>query len=128
MLRLLSEDDLDSVRSDRNRDNKKVMRRFRAERAAIFQGYLRCISRDYGRLLSGLRLMAVQSDTDRPDLARAILGNRMYFAGALCRLDGMVLLYRFGIRGVDVSGLVESLDVLSAQAALWMGSPAAMTV
>jgi hypothetical protein len=121
MLRLLSEDDLIPIKN-----NRKLVRRLRGERAAIFRGYIRCLARDYARLLSGLSLMAVQSATDRPDLARAILRHRVYFAGALFRLDAMVLLYRLGICGVDLSGLVESLDVLRAQTMRGMASSGAM--
>lgn len=109
MLRLLSEDDLAPVKS-----NKKLVRRIRAERASIFRGYVRCLSRDYARVLSGLSLSAVHSATDRPDLAVAILRSRLTFAAALCRLDAMVVLYRFGVCGVDASGLVEALDALFA--------------
>jgi hypothetical protein len=120
MLRLLSEDDLAPVKG-----NRKLLRRMRAERIAIFRGYLRCISRDYARLLSGLSLSAIQSDTDRPDLAIAILRSRFLFAATLCRLDAMVVLYRFGVCGVDVSGLVEALDALRAGTAVTFASPVA---
>jgi hypothetical protein len=121
MLRLLSEDDLGAVRN-----NRKLLRKVRSERVAIFRGYVKCISRDYARLLAGIGLSAVQSATDRPDLAWAVFRNRMWFAGALCRLDAMVFFYRFGMCGVDVSGLVEAMDALRAftNATVRVASPA----
>ena len=120
MLRLLSEEDFAPVRG-----NKRLMRRLRADRTAIFRGYLRCLARDYGSLLAGLRMAAFQSSVDRPDLAQAILRNRMLFAGLLCRLDMMLFLHRAGIRGIDVTGLVETLDTLRAQTAMAAASPSA---
>jgi hypothetical protein len=110
MLRLLSEEDLAPVR-----ENRKLLRRMRAERAAIFRGYLRCLARDYARLLASLRISMLYSEIDRPDLAWSIARNRMMFATTLCRLDVLLVFYRFGIRSVDVSGLIESLDLLRIQ-------------
>jgi len=110
MLRLLSEKDLAPVRGD-----KRLLRRVRAERNVIFRGYLRCLALDYSRLLAGLRLAALESAVDRPDLARAVLRHRMLFAMLLCRVDVLLFLHRFGIRGLDVSGVVETLDSIRIQ-------------
>jgi hypothetical protein len=118
MLRLLSEQDLEPVRN-----NGRLLRRIRAERTAIFRGYLRCMGRDYGRLLGGLSLSALHSEIDRPDLAWTVLRSKILFAATLCRLDFMLILYRFGIRGVDVSGLIAALETLSAQTRLLVRSP-----
>jgi hypothetical protein len=121
LLRILSEEDLAPVRND-----KKLLRRMRVQRAEIFRGYVRCLSRDYARLLSGLSMAALQSATDRPDLAFAILRSRLMFASTLCRLDVMVVFYRFGVCGVDVSGLAAVVEALSAPAAFRFTSPAAL--
>jgi len=123
LLRILSDEDLAPVRN-----NKKLLRRMRAERAEIFRGYVRCLSRDYARLLSGLSMAVVQSTTDRPDLAFAILRSRLLFASTLCRLDVMVLFYRFGICRVDVSGLAAVVEALSAPAAFRFNSPVAASL
>ena len=121
MMRLLSEEDFAPLQR-----NKQLLRRLRAERTAIFRGYLRCLARDYGSLLAGLRMAAVQSSVYRPDLVRAILRNRMLFAALLCRLDMMLFLHRAGIRGIDVTGLVETLDALRAQTAIAVAVPSAL--
>jgi len=39
----------------------------------MFRGYLRCLTKDYARLLSGIREMMVESGVDRPDLAKALV-------------------------------------------------------
>src|ERR1700744_5436469 len=47
MLRLLSEDDFGLVAN-----NPKLAKALRAERQKLFRGYLRCLTREYGKLLA----------------------------------------------------------------------------
>jgi hypothetical protein len=110
MLRLLSESDLEPLRA-----NPKLLKKVRAQRVSLFRGYVRCLVRDYSRALAGLRLAAVQSATDRPDIANALLRNQILFAATLCRIDAMVFCYRLGIREIDLTGLVGTMEALSAQ-------------
>jgi hypothetical protein len=110
MLRLLSESDFALVGQ-----NHKLLRRLKAQRTAIFRQYVRCLALEYGRLLAGLRMIALQSPVDRPDLARAILQHRLKFATLLCRMDLLLLLHTLGIRHTNISGLVQMLDSLRDQ-------------
>jgi hypothetical protein len=107
MLRLLSDSDLDFAAA-----NPKIKSRIRSQRREVFRGYLRCLTKDYARLLSGIRGMMVESGVDRPDLAKALASNRARFAFALCRIELHLQLHALGIGKVDVSGLVEALDSL----------------
>jgi len=107
MLRILSEEDLRFTNG-----NRLLLKKIRTRRREIFRGYLRCLTKDYARLLSGLRRTMVQSGVDRPDLAKAIAKNRFRFAVALCRIEVHLQLHALGIGKVDVSGLVEALDAL----------------
>jgi hypothetical protein len=107
MLRLLSDADLDFAGAS------PVLRgKIRANRRELFRGYLRCMTKDYAGLLSGLRRMMVESGVERPDLAKALAKNRLMFGLALCRLEIHLQLHVLGIGKVDVSGLVEALDAL----------------
>jgi hypothetical protein len=107
MLRLLSDADLDFASAS------PVLRgKIRARRREMFRGYLRCLTKDYALLLSGVRRMMVESGTDRPDLAKALAKNRMMFTLALCRIELHLQLHVLGIGKVDVSGLVGALDAL----------------
>lgn len=119
MLRLLAESDFAVVAG-----NKKLLRRLRTERAAIFSGYIRCLTLDYGRLLAGLRLAAVNASEDRPDLAWAAMRNRLVFANLLCRLDLLLAMHRLGVSGVDVSGLVGAMEALREQTLQSLAAPA----
>jgi hypothetical protein len=107
MLRLLSDTDLGFAAA-----NPKLRSRIRSQRREVFRGYLRCLTKDYARLLTGLRETMVESGVDRPDLAKALARNQVLFALSLCRIELHLQLHAFGIGKVDVSGLVEALDSL----------------
>lgn len=107
MLRLLSDADLEFAGT-----NPKLRGKIRAKRREMFRSYLRCLTKDYARLLSGIRVTMVESGVDRPDLAKALARNRVLFALALCRIELHLQLHALGLGKVDVSGLVEALDSL----------------
>lgn len=107
MLRLLSDGDLDFAGI-----NPQLKGKVGARRREIFRGYLTCLTKDYARLLSGVRRMMVESGVDRPDLAKVLAKNRLMFALALCRIELHLQLHALGVGKVDVSGLVEALDAL----------------
>ena len=61
--------------------------------------------------------------TNRPDLAKALVRNRVLFAVVLCRINFRLRLYTLGIGRIevlkpDVLGLVDALNVLRSQATL----------
>jgi hypothetical protein len=110
MLRLLSDEDISFVSA-----NTKLRDSLRARRRELFRGYLRCLTRDYARLLAGLRLAIVQSGCDRPDLVRALAKNRVLFALAICKIELRLAVHASGIGNVEISGLVEALEILRSQ-------------
>lgn len=110
MLRLLSDDDLALVSS-----NNKLLKNLKARRRDLFRGYLRCLTRDYAHLLAGVRQAMVDSGIDRPDLARALLMNRILFAMAICKIEVRLALHATGACTVDISGLVDALETLRVQ-------------
>lgn len=107
MMRLLADGDLNFAEV-----NPVLRRKVRARRREIFRGYLRCLTKDYARLLLGLRHIMVESGIDRPDLAKALAKNRTMFALMLCRIELNLQLHAVGLGKVDVSGLVGALDTL----------------
>lgn len=120
MLRLLSNDDLAFLTS-----HPKLRRTVRAQRRALFRGYLRCLTRDYARLLAGIRLTIVQSGVDRPDLTRALAKSRFLFAWMMCLVELRLALHTAGFGSVDISGLVEAMEVLRDQVAAFTAMPRA---
>ena len=113
MLRLLSDADLGFASS-----SPKLRGKIRARRRETFRGYLRCLTKDYARLLAGVRHVMVESGVDRPDLAKALAKNRMMFAYSLCQIELYLQLHTLGIGTVDVSSLVEALDALRGAVAV----------
>lgn len=110
MLRLLSEDDLSFVAA-----NGALHRTLKSGRRKLFRTYLRCLTRDYGYLLAGVRSAMARSGMDRPDLARALAKNRALFALAVYRIEVRLALHSLGLGTVDISGLVEAFEGLRAQ-------------
>jgi hypothetical protein len=110
MLRLLCDGDMAFVSVD-----VKLQKQLRARRRDLFRGYLRCLIRDYAHLLAGVREAMVHSDVDRPDLARALAKNRVFFALAICKVEFHLALHATGAVSVDISALVNALETLRAQ-------------
>ena len=71
MLRLLSDEDEEFVA------DPALRRKLRTQRCDLFREYLRSLTEDYRVILAGVRLLMTQSDIDRPDLARALVRNRV---------------------------------------------------
>jgi hypothetical protein len=109
MLRLLSDADLKFAAR-----NPALRAKVAARRRELFRSYVRCLTKDYGRLLGSIRRLMVESGVDRPDLAKALAKNRFVFAMALCRVELHLQLHAIGLSNVDVSGLVEALEGLRA--------------
>jgi hypothetical protein len=110
MLRLLSDEDLMFVSA-----NAHLSKTLRATRRQLFRGYLNCMTRDYSRLLGGVRAVMAQAGIDRPDLAKALVKNRALFAIAVCKVEFRLTLHAAGVGKVDISALVGAMETLSSQ-------------
>lgn len=88
----------------------KMLRSLRSRRVRIFRGYLKSLSADYGRVCSTVKLLMVQSDQDRPDLADVLVRQRVTFSLRLMMAECRLTLHALGIGGVDVAQLVAALD------------------
>jgi hypothetical protein len=111
MMRLLDGEDLEFLRSQPG-FTPSMAGKLRAQRCQIFRGYLRCLTSDFGRVCSAIKLVMMQSKHDRPDLAAALLRNQMLFATGVLVVQGRLFLYRWGVCGVDVTSLVKTFDLM----------------
>jgi hypothetical protein len=109
MARLLSEDDLEFLRSQPG-FTPRMIARLRAQRCQIFRGYLRSLSQDFERVCTALKIVLVQSGHDRPDLASTLLREQWRFAANMFGVRVRLVFYRWGWTGVDASGLMRSFD------------------
>ncbi|HUI77916.1 MAG TPA: hypothetical protein VLY24_08360 [Bryobacteraceae bacterium] len=114
MLRLLDGGDLDFLNSQPNFTQHAAMR-VRRQRCQIFRGYLRCLNNDFDRVCLAIKLLMLQAQDDRPDLASTLLRHRVSFASGMATVYVRLFLYRWGLCGVNVSGLVKTFDTMRVQ-------------
>jgi hypothetical protein len=109
MIRLLDGEDLEFLRTQPG-FTPKMEAKLRMQRCQIFRGYLRCLNADYGRVCAALKVLMLQSRNDRPDLAAALMRYQATFVLGMCMVQCRLVLYRWGVCAVDVTGLVDVFD------------------
>src|SRR5882762_219341 len=80
--RLLDRNDYQFLAS-RSGCRRMFVNHFRVERTNIFRGYMRCLRKDFDRILSAIKMVMVHSQLDRPDLAWLLMRQRCVFAFAM---------------------------------------------
>ena len=116
LMRLLRNLDADLPDDSRSRTQLKTQRRERV------RAWLRALTNDYGKLLGQLRLIIVQSNTDRPDLFKILARNRLLFAWMMCRIELQLCLDHWGAGDMelvtrDVTALVDGFKALQLRTA-----------
>jgi hypothetical protein len=125
MARLLTEGDYKFV-ADQPGFTPKTLRKLRAERRRIFRSYLRSLVRDFQRLHMAARMLLIYSPVDRPDLAAALLRQRITFSLAVLAVEFRLGLHALGVGTVDVRALLGALETMRANiGALQSPSPIA---
>jgi hypothetical protein len=109
MLRLLDGEDFEFLRTQPG-FTSKMATKFRIQRCQIFRGYLHDLEDDFKRICTALKVLMVQAQQDRPDLASALLRSQITFAYGMTMAQVKLVSYRFGIGSVDVTGLVKLFD------------------
>lgn len=109
MMRLLQADDLAFLKSQPGYTTARESQ-FRMQRVQVVRGYLRCLHADFRRISIAIRVLMVQSRDDRPDLARVLVRRRMVYTAAAAMVHGRLFLYRWGICGVDATGLMRTFE------------------
>ena len=81
---------------------------------------------DCSRICTALRIIILQSQQDRPDLASALVRSQARFAWAMAIANLNVSLYRLGISGPDMAGLLRVFEGMRLELRTLI--PAAQTV
>jgi hypothetical protein len=123
MMRLLDTADLDFLRCQPG-FTPRLASQLRAQRCQIFRGYLRCLNADFQRVCMAIKLLILQSRSDRPDLSFLLMRQQVIFATGMASVHIRLVLYRWGFCGVDVTGLVRMFDSMRLELTGLM--PAAM--
>jgi len=113
MFRLLDESDCGFIAS--GFPGSSNLRRFRAERRSLFRVYLRNLGADHARIVGAIRDLLVESQLDRPDLAKALYRCQLMFAMAMIMVEFKLQLHALGIGTVDVRSLVAAVEGLQLQ-------------
>jgi hypothetical protein len=113
MFRLLDESDCGFIAS--GFPGKSNLRRFRAERRALFRVYLNNLGADHGRIVSAIRKLLVESQLDRPELAKALYRCQLMFALAMISVEFKLQLHALGIGTVEVRSLIAAVEGLQLQ-------------
>jgi hypothetical protein len=111
MLRLLDERDLEFLRSQPG-FSPRMEAKLRAQRCQIFRGYLCGLEADFRRVCTAVKLLMLQSQYDRPDLASVLIRHQASFAWGVATVNVRLVFYRWGFSGVDVSDLVKTFDTM----------------
>lgn len=111
MMRLLDERDLEFLRSQPG-FTPRMAAKLRAQRCQIFRGYLRGLEADFRRVCTAVKVLMLQSELDRPDLASVLVRHQAAFALGVALVNVRLILYRWGLGGVDVSDLVRTFDAM----------------
>jgi hypothetical protein len=111
MMRLLDGNDLKFLKSQPGFTDKMATN-LRMQRSQIFRGYLRCLNADFQKVCAAIKILMLQSLQDRPDLAGVLIQNQVRFALGMQSVQIRLLLFRWGICGVDVSSLVKTFDLM----------------
>ncbi len=114
MARLLDDGDLEYLRSQAG-FTRGALRKIRRQRCRIFRGYLRCLQIDFGRVCAAIHLVILQSDENRIELAAALTLHQAMFAAGVAVVHCRLALYRWGVCGVDVAGLVKRFDRMRSE-------------
>jgi hypothetical protein len=111
MMRLLDGSDLKFLKSQPGFTHKMAVN-LRIQRCQIFRGYLRCLNSDFQKVCAAIKILMLQSLQDRPDLAGVLIHNQVMFALGMFSIQGRLILFRFGVCGVDVSSLVKTFELM----------------
>ncbi len=114
MLRLLAEDDIRFLKRQPG-CTPRMTARFRAQRFCIVKSYLRHMQTDFDRLCAALKIVITQSQQDRPELASSLIRSQVAFAWGMALVRSRALLYRWGLGGVEVAGLVKVFEGMRLQ-------------
>ena len=123
MFRLLDEEDIRFLRSQPG-STPALVRRFRQQRCRVFRSYLRSLDHDFHVASDALMLVMVQSQSDRHDVIRSLIGSRVKFAIGVFRVRCKLLLYRWDVGHESVGRLVDLFEGLQLELLALAPTPA----
>ena len=124
MERLFDEDDIAFLKSQPGYE-PGMERELRSRRRKVFRKYLRSLGQDFNRLHYALRIMLLHSPQDNPELAKALIKQKLLFFAGFLTVRIRLEAYGWGIGTADVRGLVATLDMMRTELNSMLASPVA---
>ena len=109
MLRLLDGSDFRFVRAQEG-FTPAMQTRLRKQRAEVFRGYLNMLDADFRRVCTALKIILIESATDRADLAAELALRQLSFALRMMIIQVRLSFFEWGVCTVDASPLVGMFD------------------
>jgi hypothetical protein len=113
MQRLLRDDDFVFLSSQPGY-RRDIAAGLRARRIALYRRYIALLSDEFNRLHKALRLLTLYAETDRAETSRILVEQRILFTCRLLQVHLRLALFRFGVKPLDVSSLVATVDSMRA--------------
>jgi len=114
MLRLLDGEDLQILRSQPGFGPEQV-RAFRRDRARIFREYLNRLNTDFACVSMALKIVMLQSEQDRPELASTLFRYQVRFAAGMISVQARLILFEAGVGTIHVDNLLGMFDMMRLQ-------------
>jgi hypothetical protein len=109
MMRILDTKDYEQFRGHPGFSNKRLAE-LRRSRCRIFRIYLGLLQTDFQRVCLAIKVLMVDSDCDRPELASTLLKTQARFALGLALVHVRVSLYALGLGSVSITSLLNCFD------------------
>lgn len=103
--------DLESICSGHGVDGKLV-RQLRRKRCRIARSHLRDLSADFARVCTAIKLIMVQANIDRPDLASTLVRSQVKFAVGLISAHLQLYLQELGIGTIEVDEVLGVFNLI----------------
>jgi hypothetical protein len=114
MQRLLASEDFEYLKSQPGY-KPEIASQLRARRVTVFKKYLGSMSTEFNQLHRTLRVLTLHAPSDRSEITKLLLEQRILFSVRMMQVDVRLTFYAFGMKPVDVSGLVQSIDAMRQQ-------------
>jgi hypothetical protein len=109
MMRILDIKDFDVCRGKPGFSRRRLMQ-LRFSRCRIFRIYLGLLQTDFQRICMAIKILMVDSDQDRPDLAATLLKTQARFAVGLAMVHVHLSFYLLGLGSVSIAPLLNCFD------------------
>ncbi len=120
MARLLSEEDIHFLRSQPGY-RPEMEKWLRRERRRLYRLYLQSLAKDFNRIHLALRMALLTAPEDQPELARALVRQKVRFVMLFLWAHAQLLFHTLGFGKANATPLVTAVEAARKQLQGWLG-------